>query len=298
MIKYSPHFFRKLPYELLVFGLGFFFAQAFATDDYAKLAYLVAAQSFLCCFSFAIIRIWALDHQDTALLARDRVEAFESSIREYMKAKTSVDIWSYQESLMVASDQKIPPDGPQIHKGVLLYAALMMEELAETQMALAQELRMDSQLSATFNSNFAEAAEEQERQSAKNYIAVALESTAKLLESRSKLIRAQLSYLPDDWWFLPSRRGAYELLDGITDVAVVVAGFSLSAGFPGREAYDEVGSSNLSKANPITGRIEKDASGKWIKGSAYRAPDMAKVLDSQQQAIHAKAMVRAAEGAG
>jgi hypothetical protein len=39
-----------------------------------------------------------------------------------------------------------------------------------------------------------------------------------------------------------------------------------------------VAESNLSKANPITGLIEKDASGKWIKGSQYQSPQIDAVL--------------------
>lgn len=108
---------------------------------------------------------------------------------------------------------------------------------------------------------------------------------ASLLGDYAGAVRARISYVDDAWQFVPSRKGADMLLDGITDVAVVTAGFGLAAGLPAREGYAECMGSNLSKANPRTGKIDKDASGKWIKGSAYRAADFRRVLDEQQQAI-------------
>jgi hypothetical protein len=80
---------------------------------------------------------------------------------------------------------------------------------------------------------------------------------------------------------------ARELLDGTTDTMVVVAGMSITAGLPGPTAYVEVVGSNLSKANPDSGKIDLDLSGKWIKGRDFVKPDLTKVLANQERHIQA-----------
>lgn len=284
MINYVNHLMRKLPYELLLFAFAFGIAAGMA-EDKTKLTCIIAALVLVCCFFLAIIRYWLIDHNNDALLAHDRVEAFEQRIRDYMKAKTSVDIWQYQEGLMRASDQKMP-ELPQIHKNVLLYAALQAEELSETYAALAQELEADTLVEGLAGAD-GEQEEQESSLQARILIAQTLRGLATELYDKSLAIRGHLSYISDDWFFTPTRQGAKDLLDGASDVAVVTAGFGLAAGLPVRQGYDEVGSSNLSKANPVTGKIDKDSGGKWIKGMAYREPDLFRVLAAQRGAYEA-----------
>lgn len=99
---------------------------------------------------------------------------------------------------------------------------------------------------------------------------------AGLLHS-SQRIRQSLKLNPQVYIPLTGDQ-AVELLDGTTDIAVTNCGFCVATGLPGGAAYREVARSNLSKVNPETGVIDKTPDGKWIKGSGFTPPDLAKVL--------------------
>jgi hypothetical protein len=67
----------------------------------------------------------------------------------------------------------------------------------------------------------------------------------------------------------------------------VIAGLAASSGLPAAAGCVEVATSNLSKANPSTGVIDVDPSGKWIKGANYVAPNLGRVIDAHVRAIEA-----------
>lgn len=169
-----------------------------------------------------------------------------------------VDPWSYQRDLMKRSDQRMPPT-PRMTTNALLYGALIMEESGETFIGLVNALRAHRMPTPL-----------------EGLIACSFNGAAHDLISISKSIRENLKNVEVD--FPLSLEQAVELLDGHADLTVVNCGFALALGLPGAAGYDEVGSSNLSKVNPATGRIEKDPSGKWIKGPQYFKPDLARVL--------------------
>lgn len=279
MIKYANHLMARLPYELLVLAMIFAVASPLQLHEATQRTCIIAALVLACCFLFGIIRQWVLDHNNDALLAHDRIEALTDRISKYLMVRKEVDIWTSQEALMRASDQRLPSDGPIIHKGVLLYAALMAEELGETLKELADEMAI----------NLMEASYDEDPPSdAATALSIITDQTrhqASMLGDYAGAIRSRLTYVSDQWSFTPSAKGAEMLLDGATDIAVVVAGFGLAAGLPAREGYAECMGSNLSKANPRTGKIDKDASGKWIKGSAYRPADFWRVLAEQRARI-------------
>jgi hypothetical protein len=172
------------------------------------------------------------------------------------------DPWEYQRQLMLISDQELP-NSPKLTKTSILYGALILEEAGETALALAKAIE---EASAGRNSMLFALAKEHAK------VAVHLIDTSKGL--RKSLEACQ--ELPDE---LPMAFDtAKELLDGCIDIHVVTCGMSLSTGLPGMDAYATVVSSNLSKANPVTGKIDKTPDGKWIKGSGYKAPDLDPLL--------------------
>ena len=69
-----------------------------------------------------------------------------------------------------------------------------------------------------------------------------------------------------------------ELLDSDIDSTYVAIGAALASGADVEGAWNEIQGSNMSKANPDTGKMDKDANGKIIKGSAYFAPDLTKFV--------------------
>lgn len=173
--------------------------------------------------------------------------------------KVKVDPWDYQARLMSISGQFMA-DKPTFTRGTLLYIALMLEEMSETCVAAADILASPPSVGDTGTA----------------VLGWPLLEASRNLQHNSMKIRELLKTHAFDIELTPAE--AYELLDGITDVMVVAAGASLAAGLPGKAAYVEVATSNLSKANPDTGVIDKDPSGKWIKGRNYKAPDLISVL--------------------
>lgn len=173
--------------------------------------------------------------------------------------KPFVDPWDMQCELMRASDQALPRL-PAVSHGSLLYFALILEELAETGRAL----------SPAFVRTFSDTTDE-------TMILNQVKGICGRLEETSTILKSLLKGMPDFSYPLTEAE-AVELLDGITDVQVVNSGFALASGMPAQDAYLEVVSSNLSKSNPVTGRIDKTADGKWIKGTSYTMPDLKRVL--------------------
>ncbi len=173
---------------------------------------------------------------------------------------TKTDPWHVQRALMQASDQHLPAR-PELNKGVVLYAALNLEELAETLKGLTSALSKVAGGPAELAA-----------------ITALLQQTTTAMHENSVAIRAQLAAVPNDFTAPVSREDLLEMADGTTDVTVTNSGFALSLGLDGSACYEEVGLSNLSKANPDTGKIDKTADGKWIKGRDYRAPNLARVV--------------------
>lgn len=219
-----------------------------------------------------------IDFYKTSLRAEHEARIEEATFYSDVLAESRrmindrVDIWDYQDELMRASDQRTEPL-PCINSASVLYLALQAEEFAEQIRGVK-----DGILKAlpTQCLGWHEAAR-------------ILHEIAPGLEYDSKRLRDLIaSGRLGDTNIQLDMATAQDILDGVTDVAVVTAGFSLASGMPAREAYKEVGVSNLSKANPRTGKIDKDPSGKWLKGEAYRSPDLQSVLVHQLDRYHAK----------
>lgn len=183
---------------------------------------------------------------------------------------TAVDPWSLQHRLMEISNQK-RPQLPEVNETSLLYWALMLEEMSETGNGL---LRVLERAWPLHHVKPGEAPRVDLRASVRNSI-----YTVTLgMITQSKRVRKILEDL-GRFEIKVTRDEAKELLDGTTDNAVVNSGFSIASGMPGAMSYLAVLKSNLSKANPATGLIDKTPDGKWIKGSEYREPDLDAVLD-------------------
>lgn len=182
--------------------------------------------------------------------------------------------WETQATLMAISGQIEPHllgETPRTDGPTLLYAALTMEELSETVRALAKMLVVRPGADGHDASTYLRATLE------------VLENAASQLTSNSESLRSLIKWSgaqghkftlnPD----APSEQ-VQELADGLTDTAVTLFGMGVSAGIPADACYEEVQRSNLSKANPDTGVIDKDPSGKWIKGRNYTKPNLAPIL--------------------
>jgi len=183
--------------------------------------------------------------------------------------------WDLQRDLMKASGQACPPL-PRFTNGTVLYSALIMEEVGETFMEISDIL------SAYASSPEFEKALGGGRASIHQLIVHRNQfaDLAAQLNKTSVSIRTSLQSTTYD--FDLTQEQAKPLLDGTTDVAVVNCGFALATGLPGSAAYHEVVTSNLSKRNPATGKIDKTPDGKWIKGVNYQPPNLDIVLYAQR----------------
>lgn len=174
-----------------------------------------------------------------------------------------VDPWQYQRMLMAASNQFMP-DKPMLTKGMLLYWALIFEEVGELSEALAVAWREQFDIGNQSHPWY------------EPYMLIV--SAGVMAQSRAKRFRNMLPRIPDPYATM-SIKAATPILDGITDVMVVSSGFSLAAGLPGGRGYEEVQVSNLSKRNE-QGMIDKTPDGKWEKGPNYVEPNLARVLSA------------------
>lgn len=196
---------------------------------------------------------------------------------QYTTVAEPQDIWVPQWRLMKISDQKLPTI-PTITRDSLMYFAITMEELGETGQALTSWARTPGSeyvpgVHRFFHDKNLEAA------------ILRLRVLGADLRTSSKELRGLLEKVDPEWCRSLSKEEATELLDGVTDVAVTTAGLGLASGLPAAAAYAEVQRSNHSKANLQTGLIDKDPSGKWIKGPSYTPPDLGKVLEDQLDAV-------------
>lgn len=192
----------------------------------------------------------------------------------YSWRRPRVDPWATQRDVMSRSGQRLPLS-PSITPEAALYVALVMEEAAETAANMADELRACMRFDP-------ELAQDAPRWAMDTpgllYLVRGLETSADQMHAGSRDIRNACSQLPRHFTARMSPKGARAALDGAADMAVVVCGFAEASGLPGMAGYVEAQRANLSKANPVTGMIERDPSGKWIKGPRYVEPNMGRVL--------------------
>lgn len=179
--------------------------------------------------------------------------------------KDPVDPWYLQQALMEKSGQATPRV-PQVNKHVVTYLALCLEEWAET----AYEVRTALGGGVSLATQSAPV----------QHVWAELDSMVNEINHMSNNLRHRAKVLDEHWSQPFTATQAVMFADGVTDQAVVVAGLAIAGGIPGAPCYEEVVGSNLSKANPLTGLIDKDATGKWIKGVNYQAPSLRRVLAS------------------
>lgn len=204
-----------------------------------------------------ILALALLHHRYTVV--KEHVARF----RNELASMSITNPWKSQLMLMYKSNQHVATY-PMITKNSVLYGALVLEEGAETLVALGKGLE---EVSAGRGSEL--------HLMAKNLVHV-----AKIMGATSLMVRKNLERTTEEpATRLLSREVARELLDGCTDLHVVTAGLGLACGLPGQAGYDRVSTSNLSKANPVTGLIDKTEDGKWIKGINYQEPDLDSLLD-------------------
>jgi hypothetical protein len=233
---------------------------------------IIGALAVFCLGLMASHAAFAVKVQTPYMLIMGAIVVFLLHIWNSHRPINRVDIWEMQGDLMAMSGQTMP-SRPAITNDALLYLALQQEEMGETADVIlkALEKAMTKEDRRRFLNQEATWRWSEMRQTLAGLVAMS-ESNAQAIRKILKRSR------PHDFVLPLTMSEAVDLLDGASDQAVVLAGFGLASGLPAREGYEDVQSSNHSKANPATGKIDKDPSGKWIKGVDYREPCLAAVL--------------------
>ena len=65
-----------------------------------------------------------------------------------------------------------------------------------------------------------------------------------------------------------------EALDACMDMIWVILGFCYMKGYDVQGAWNEVARSNLSKIDPVTGKVKKREDGKVLKPEGWTPPDL------------------------
>ena len=71
---------------------------------------------------------------------------------------------------------------------------------------------------------------------------------------------------------------AAEGIKELMDLIVVLVGYGHSAGWDIENAWQEVWESNMSKIDPVSGKVLKREDGKVLKGENYKLADVAKYV--------------------
>ena len=69
-----------------------------------------------------------------------------------------------------------------------------------------------------------------------------------------------------------------EIADALADTIYVVIGTAHHYGIPLGAVWDEVQRSNMTKPDPVTGKVKKREDGKILKGPGFSPADIGKVL--------------------
>jgi hypothetical protein len=190
-------------------------------------------------------------------------------------ARRAIDPWSMQARLMRLSGQPAPCS-VQINKHTVTYLALCMEELSETASAVSAPLAKQwgvRGITMPFAGVGSGLSDDDRR-----LLVARLEESARWLSKSSAVLRHGAERILDDFALNLNGADAEELADATTDLSVTSCGLSVASGVPGAPCYSEIVESNLSKANPSTGVIDRDMTGKWIKGADYNPPCLGVVL--------------------
>jgi hypothetical protein len=177
-----------------------------------------------------------------------------------------------QRDVMARSGQDLP-EAICLTPQSVMYAALNLEELGEQIVAMADGINYGT-MGPTAGSRMFEAGGWSHCASLMGHVGADIQQQARNLRGIVKD-----TFRGTNPRIALSLSCAKEIIDGANDVTVVNAGFLESMGVPAMACYEEVTFSNLSKANPETGVIDKEPDGKWIKGVNYKAPDLGRIIE-------------------
>jgi hypothetical protein len=177
-----------------------------------------------------------------------------------------LDPWDLQQSLMEAAGQ-VMAERPSITNEALLYYARVLKETA----ALG-----DALLATLWTANWSDPTDEKIAALLRQSLVSCVRSMGSVERHIHTSLRTFSGGIHPDMEL--DLQQAIDLLRAGASIQSAAAGFTLAAGLPGREGYQAMVNSNLSKIDPWTGRIVSDQYGRWKRGKGYQPPMLEQLL--------------------
>jgi predicted HAD superfamily Cof-like phosphohydrolase len=95
-----------------------------------------------------------------------------------------------------------------------------------------------------------------------------------LAELYKKLIKEEV----EEFWEAEAASDDAEQLDACFDMMWVIIGYMKARGWDCERAWDEGAKSNLSKIDPVTGKVIRREDGKILKPEGWQPPDFGKFV--------------------
>ena len=73
--------------------------------------------------------------------------------------------------------------------------------------------------------------------------------------------------------------------DALIDMVYIIYGTGIEYGLPMGELFDEVHRSNMTKIDPVTGRVIRREDGKILKPASYSSPNLAGIIERRLAAV-------------
>jgi predicted HAD superfamily Cof-like phosphohydrolase len=101
-------------------------------------------------------------------------------------------------------------------------------------------------------------------------------SPQKTVSAQAELYKKLIKEEYEEFWEAEAVSDDVEEIDACFDMMWVIVGYMKSRGWDCEGIWDEGAKSNLSKIDPVTGRVKRREDGKILKPEGWKPPDFTK----------------------
>lgn len=101
-------------------------------------------------------------------------------------------------------------------------------------------------------------------------------SPQKTVSAQAELYKKLIKEEYEEFWEAEAVSDDVEEIDACFDMMWVIVGYMKSRGWDCENIWDEGAKSNLSKIDPVTGRVKRREDGKILKPEGWKPPDFTK----------------------
>lgn len=100
----------------------------------------------------------------------------------------------------------------------------------------------------------------------------------KTVSDQAELYKKLIKEEVEEFWEAEAVSDDVEQIDACFDMIWVIVGYMKSRGWDCEEIWDEGAKSNLSKIDPLTGKVRKRDDGKILKPEGWKPPDFTRFV--------------------